>query len=168
MIVTTTGSRRWSLRRRDSLRNDGLQIDVLRQLGRPASRLKFGIRHSGEGEIIRCQSMAPTFVDVRRGPAGLGQCDYPMHKAVIREPRPALALPRNAGLAGCERAHLLLRGQLGHAQHSAVRPFEMSAAKVVSHAWRPTGGSSVHPGWWHYVSDARELNLLRHAGECSA
>ena len=39
-----------------------------------------------------------------------------------------------AGLAGWERAHLLLGGQLGHTEHSAVRPFEMPAVRVVAHA----------------------------------
>ena len=39
---------------------------------------------------------------------------------------------------------------------------------TLTHAWRLTRGSSVHPGRWHYVSDVREHNLLRQAGQRSA
>jgi hypothetical protein len=131
-------------------------------------RLRFGIRHQDEERSSAVRAWHPTFnmrVAARRAP---GQLAYSLHQAVIRELRAALAPSCDARLARWERAHLLLGDQLWHTQHSAVRPFEMSAVRVVAHAWRPTGGSSVHPGWWHHVSDFRELNVLRHAAERSA
>jgi hypothetical protein len=127
--------------------------------------LRFGIRHSGEEISSAVEHGHPTLMMCV---AGLGQPAYSLHQAVIRQLRAALAPSRDAGLAGWERAHLLLGGQLGHTQHNAVRPFEMSAVRVVAHAWRLTGGSSVHPGWWHHVSNFREFNLLRHTGKRSA
>ncbi len=132
-------------------RSAGVSTGLLRSS--PSARARSGavVAHPGEGES---HAAARTLLPVATA-ARASRC---LRRA------PSL----DAGLAGWERAHLLLGGQLGHTENDAARPFEMPAVRVVAHAWRLTGGSSVHPGRWHYVSDVRELSLLRHAGECSA